>query len=355
MLLRAPASERRRGLLVDDELKTTGAILIQDAFRDLLATLFYVTASVTHDVVVYGRENISGYHPTILISNHKRDLDSLVVQGIAYFGRGITRPNRGLAFALREDVFWRGFLARYIRHPLLRALLGWIDVNPHMRFLKIFPIGHLTSRRELPRIRQQLRRLGALLDEGRDLYWTPEGGLGLDGHFGRVRAGLYRLIQESQAEPVLLPLAVCYDFMTTVRTRCFVRIGPELRLDRTYGRVELERLAREAILRQMTLNVGHLMGAVLRGLPPGGCLSRAELEDRVRAQGRRLRDAGLYLDPRLTVHASFGRRVRHFLGYAERHGILRREGQLWRKELGEQHPQMVYALNELADLEPLLA
>ena len=352
---RARRSEQRRGLLVEDELKTDAAVLIQDAFRGLLATLFYLFASVTHDVVVYGRENIAAHHPTILISNHKRDLDSLVLQGIAYFGRGITNPNRRLAFALREDVFWRGFLTRYARHSWLHRLLGWIDVRPHMHLLKAFPIGHLTTRQDLPRLRAQLKRFAWLLDHGRDLYWTPEGGLTVDGHFGRIRAGLYRVIQQTEAELTLLPIAVFYDYMTTLRTRCFVRIGPEVAVDRSLSRPQIEELARRSILSQMTANIGHLMAAVLRDMPDGAAVSVAELEALVSEQARRFRQSGLCLDPRLTMRSSFRRRLRHFLGYAERQDILRRDGARWFKGLGERHPEMVYVLNELADVEPLFA
>ena len=349
---RAPRLGRRWGLLVEDEAKTAGAALVQDAFRGLLATLFYLISSVTHDVVVYGRENIGAHHPTILISNHKRDLDSLVLQGIVYFGRGVSHPNRRLAFALREDAFWPGFLGAYLGR--WRWLLSRLDVSPHMHLLKAFPMGHLNSRRELPRVREQLSRFAWLLDHGRDLYWTPEGGLTLDGHFGRFRAGLFRVVQQSHADLHLLPIAVFYDFMTTLRTRCFVRIGPELCIDRSLNRTAFERLARQAILSQMTVNVGHLAGLVLRDLPPGARLSRPELDARVKQHARRCREAGLALDPRLTAQGSFRRRMGQFLAYAERQNILRRERDGWIEALGEQHHEMVYALNEISEVQALL-
>ena len=349
---RAPRPQRRRGLLVEDEAMTAAATLIQEAFRGLLATLFYAICSATHDVLVYGRENISGHHPSILISNHKRDMDSMVLLGITYFARGISHPNRRLVFALREDAFWPGFLGQYL--PNWRGLVSWIDVGPHLLFGKAFPMGHLHGRRELRRIRGQISRFAWLLDHGRDLFWTPEGGLGLDGHFGRFRAGLFRVVQESRAELNLVPIAVFYDFMTTLRTRCFVRIGPEQHIDRAIGRQQFEQQAREAILRQITVNVGHLAATIIHELPPHARLSRAELEQRLRDCARRYRSAGLALDPRLTSGHGFHRRAGQFLAYAQRQGILRHEGCTWCVAQGEQHPAIAYAFNEISEVSHLL-
>lgn len=347
--------QRKWGLVVEDEFKTDVAILIQDAFRGLLGTLFYLASSVTHDVVIYGREHVSGHHPTIIISNHKRDLDSMVLIGIAYFARGIGRPNRRIAFALREDAFWQGFLQRYLHWPWpFGPLLARISVKPHLHLLKAFPIGYLTQRDQLGHIQAQLRRFARLLDSGRDLYWTPEGGLALDGHLERFRAGLYRVIEDSHAPLRLLPMAVFYDFMTTLRTRCFVRIGSEIVVDRSIPRSELERQARMAILCQMTLNIGHLAAALLRDLPAHSELSYEEIAQLLRHRAGTYRAAGLALDPRLTMRWSFGPRLKQFLGYARRQGILKEETGRWKIGLGIRHPEMRYVLNELTEVETAL-
>jgi 1-acyl-sn-glycerol-3-phosphate acyltransferase len=353
--VRAPRRERGRGLLLEDELKTNVATLIQDAFRGLVATLFYLAASVKHDVAIYGREHCSGEHPKIVLSNHKRDFDSLVLGGVVYFARGIRHPNRRIVFCLREDAFWPGFLDAYLGWRPLRRLLSWLTVRATLHLLKTYPMGYVTSRSDMPRIEGQLRRFASLLDHGRDLYWTPEGGLSLEGHLDRFRAGFYRVVKASHAPLRILPAAIFYDFMTTLRTRCFIRFGPELPLDRSLGKVQLEEQARRAIICQMTINAGHLAVAVLRHLAPGTLITRHELESRLLTEGHRLRQAGLALDPRLTMRWTFRARVGQLLRYARREGILEQAGgNVWKVAAGMQHREMQYVLNELADAEAML-
>jgi 1-acyl-sn-glycerol-3-phosphate acyltransferase len=342
-------------LLLEDELKTSVATLVQDAFRGLVATLFYLAASAKHDVAIYGREHCSDEHPKIVLSNHKRDLDSLVLGGVAYLARGIRRPNRRLVFCLREDAFWPGFLDGYLGWRPLRNLLRRLTVRAPLHLLKTYPMGYVTRRSDMPRIEGQLRRFAALLDHGRDLYWTPEGGLGLDGRLDRFRAGFYRLVKASAAPLRILPVAVFYDFMTTLRTRCFIRFGPEIVIDRSLGKAQLEQQARRAIVCQMTINAGHLAAAALRRLPAGTVLSRADLERLLLSEARRFRHAGLALDPRLTMRWTFKARVGQLLRYVRREGILEAAGNgNWRLAKGIGHPEMQYVLNELSDAEAAL-
>jgi 1-acyl-sn-glycerol-3-phosphate acyltransferase len=340
---------------VEDEVKTALATLVQDAYRGLTATLFYLGASVTHDVVIHGREHISGHHPTIFLCNHKRDLDSLVLVSVAYFARGISHPDRRMIFSLREDAFWPTFLRDYSRWPgPLSALLRHVSVRPHIALLKAYPMGYVTSRRDLPRIERQLDRFANLLDRGRDLYWTPEGGLGLDGRLERFRAGYDRIIRATRAELRMCPAAIFYDFMTTTRTRCFIRFGPETPIDRSLAKRELEAQARLAILRQMTINAGHLMAAVLRDWPSGTSLDRRELELRLLDHARRYRAAGLALDGRLTMRWTFRPRVSRLLGYLRRQAILARAGGRWEVAQGLDHKEMRYVLTELTEVERAL-
>jgi len=348
--VRAPRQRRRLGLLVEDEVKTGAATLVQDAFRIGLATAFYLAASVTHDVVIYGREHVSGHHPTLLLCNHKRDFDSVVLAGVAYTARGISQPNERLIYSLREDAFWPDFLEEY---------LGWrgplrLNARGPLRFLKAYPMGYVRTRADLPRVEGQLRRFASLLDRGRDLYWTPEGGLSLDGRLERFRAGFYRIVRMSRAPLHLLPAAIFYDYMTTTRTRCFIRFGPEIPVDRSLSKSALEQQARRAILSQMTVNAGHLMAAVLRDLPPGARLTREEIEHKLLAHARHYRAAGLPLDGRLIRHGSFRRRVSKLLQYLQRQRILAFDGRYWGVYEGMDHKEMRYVLNELLETESAL-
>ncbi|MFI5267515.1 MAG: 1-acyl-sn-glycerol-3-phosphate acyltransferase [Chloroflexota bacterium] len=342
-------------MLLEDELKTDVATLIQDAFRGLVATLFYLAASAKHDVAIYGRDHCSNEHPKIVLSNHKRDFDSLVLGGVAYFARGIAHPNRRMVFCLREDAFWPGFLDSYLGWRPLHKLLSRLPLRATLHLLKTYPMGYVTTRADMPRIEGQLGRFANLLDHGRDLYWTPEGGLGLNGHLDRFRAGFYRLVKASHTPLRILPAAVFYDFMTTLRTRCFIRFGPEIILDRSLGKGQLEQQARRAIVCQMTINAGHLAAAAFRRLPPGTLLTRAELDSLLLSEARRFRQAGLALDPRLTMRWTFRGRVGQLLRYMRREGILEDAGNgRWKLATGIQHREMQYVLNELTDAEAML-
>ncbi|MBV8086314.1 MAG: 1-acyl-sn-glycerol-3-phosphate acyltransferase, partial [Chloroflexi bacterium] len=236
---------------MEDEFKSDAAVLVQNAFRGLLAVLFYLGPSVTHDVVIHGREHVTDFHPKVIVSNHKRELDSFVLQGVMYLARGVFDPDELLAFALREDALWPGFLANFI-HLSGRSgrWLARLDLSPVIHLLKAYPMGMLRSRADRARVQAQLAEFARVLDRGHDLYWAPEGGLGLDGHLEPFRAGLHRVVEASHASLRILPVAIMYDFMTSRRTRCLIRIGPEFEVERSWPRRDLDDYVRRALLRQ---------------------------------------------------------------------------------------------------------
>jgi 1-acyl-sn-glycerol-3-phosphate acyltransferase len=327
------------------------AARVQDAFRSLAATTFYLFASATLDVAIYGREHVSGQHPTIFLANHKSDLDSLTLVSVAYFAQGLTQPDQRIVYALREDAYWPGFLAYLSLPGALGALSRKLHIAPHLRLLKAYPMGYLTGRKHLPRIQAQLNHFSSLIDRGRDLYWTPEGGLGQDGHLEPFRAGFYRIVAGSRADVRIVPMAVVYDFMTSGRTRCFVRLGPELAVDRSLGRKAVEQQARLGILRQLTLDAGHLAAAVLRELPPGAGPRLEDFESSFIAHARRYRRLGVALDPRLTMRWTLPRRLRQLHAYAHEQGIWDVQAGRVLVRQGLDHPRMRYVLNELLDIE----
>ncbi len=348
---RAPRHQRRWGLLVEDELKTDAAFLVQDAFRGGLASLFYLLTSLFMDVQVEGRQHVSRHHPTLIVSNHKRDLDSMILASVCYLARGVTRPNRNLAYAIREDILWPNFLAEYGNlPPLLKATVGRLKLGPIITLLKGYPIGYLTSRRDLMRVRQQLTVFVNLLERGRDVYWTPEGGLSLDGSFGRFRAGLHRLVSDCRAPLHIRPAAIFYDFTTSGRTRCFIRFGPELTPDQSWDRANTENRIRRAVLDQMTVNAGHLLAKALGQLPAH--FTDDQLRLQLRQSQAAYQSKGHAIDPRLTSAATFEHRIRELTSYAEQKGILRADTDGWQVERGLSHPDMRYELHELAEIDP---
>ncbi|MBV8085391.1 MAG: hypothetical protein JO247_11310 [Chloroflexi bacterium] len=209
----------------------------------------------------------------------------------------------------------------------------------------------LRSRADRARVQAQLAEFARVLDRGHDLYWAPEGGLGLDGHLEPFRAGLHRVVEASRAQLRVLPVTIMYDFMTSRRTRCLIRIGPEFEVERSWTRRDLDDYVRRALLRQMTLNMGHVMAAVLREWPQGDARSFAIIQQVAHQHARRVAASGAPIDARLAVAWMFRRRLRYFLAYARKHDILQPDGAVWRVSQGLDHPQMRYVRNELEDVE----
>ena len=76
-----------------------------------LVALFYAAPRFLYHVEVYGAQNFRHRPSTMIVANHKRDLDSVILPPTLLFN-GV-RPKRPLYFAGREDMFWRGFLASF--------------------------------------------------------------------------------------------------------------------------------------------------------------------------------------------------------------------------------------------------
>ena len=74
-----------------------------------------------------------------------------------------------------------------------------------------------------------LRSLIELIRSGESLLLFPEGRPSPDGAIGPLRPGVTKLIRYGRPE-ALQPLAVCYDPLTTRRTRAYVAFGEEIPL-----------------------------------------------------------------------------------------------------------------------------
>ncbi|MHB8620837.1 MAG: lysophospholipid acyltransferase family protein [Chloroflexota bacterium] len=330
--------------------------LVGSTFRALLATVFGIIPRLTHDVVVSGIDHISGHHPTIVICNHKRDLDTVVLMSAMYFARkqlGIHQDQ--FAIGLSDKFFKPGFLGTYWRFtPRLNRIMSDLDLRPVFRVLHAFPIGPVTSRRRLPVVHQPLRQFVELLDCRHDIYWSPEGALSVDGSLGTLRAGLYRIISRSRSSPHLLPVHINYDFTTMGRPRCFVRIGPELPVSRDLRRAEFNRLARPAIAAQMTINAGHVLAACLCSDSMDVPFTQSRLKAMLLRQLYKYRQQGWHIDPRLATSWTFHRRVTGLLAYARKRRILRKTPGGWVADRGLEHPDMRYVINEVSELDQRL-
>lgn len=140
----------------------------------------------------------------------------------------------------------------------------------------------------------QLAHFASLVDRGHCVYFSPEGTISLDGRFGRVRAGFYRLVQATTA-PWIQPMALGYDTLAPGRSRVVIRIGARFRADASLDRGAFDAALRRAVLDIAPITPSHLLARFLLHGPPSftarelaGWLARGEAV---------LRARGAALDP----------------------------------------------------------
>jgi 1-acyl-sn-glycerol-3-phosphate acyltransferase len=116
--------------------------VVADAFSTFIATLFYIGIRSTCRVEVTGLNNYSGSPSTLVVSNHKRDLDMLVIAPTLHFGDRFPRPFVRPYFAARDDEFAPGFLATYYKLPewINRLLFYKLNISPVMRAFRAYPM-----------------------------------------------------------------------------------------------------------------------------------------------------------------------------------------------------------------------
>lgn len=116
-------------------------------------------------------------------------------------------------------------------------------------------------------VERQLAAMAAPLDAGYHLYFAPEGGVSMDGHFGRVRAGTWRIGRMLAAPLVYVPLTLTYDPLRPGRTRVILRRGEPLRgLDVNDSRAVAARI-RQALLAGRVVTPSHLLAYFLATHP----------------------------------------------------------------------------------------
>lgn len=113
----------------------------------------------------------------------------------------------------------------------------------------------------------QLRGFAALLDAGHSVYFSPEGVISGDGHFGRVRAGLRRICRLTAVLPPLLPVALSYDGLGPGRLRVIMQVGELLKTPDTTEIATFPTTVRSAILNLLHVNPSHLLAAYLSAGP----------------------------------------------------------------------------------------
>jgi hypothetical protein len=109
----------------------------------------------------------------------------------------------------------------------------------------------------------QLAHFADRIDRGCCVYFSPEGTISTDGHFGRVRAGFFRLVRATRAPPWIQPMAIGYDTLARGRPRVVIHIGERLRADTSLDRRAFDATLRRTILDNVPITPSHLLARFL--------------------------------------------------------------------------------------------
>lgn len=109
----------------------------------------------------------------------------------------------------------------------------------------------------------QLAHFANRIDRGCCVYFSPEGTISMDGHFGRVRGGFFRLIRTTRAPPWIQPMALGYDTLAPGRSRVVIRIGERVRADTSLDRRAFDASLRRTILDTVPITPSHLLARFL--------------------------------------------------------------------------------------------
>lgn len=221
------------------------------------------------------------------------------------------------------------------------------------------------ERRVVARIHGQLDEIVACLWQDGSFFGSPEGQLSPDGHVSQLHAGFHRIIRAAPPDLRVVPIALSYDFMAPGRLRLFVDFAPEIEYAPKLSQAELDKRLRRSWLLHARFTCTQLASGFLMNCR---CSSSAEftlydLTHVVYQQACELAATGRHVDPQLLRPSSVTRRVRDYLTYVERRGLIRRGvANSWEITFGELLMQvgprevayddvpLLYAYNELQDL-----
>jgi hypothetical protein len=260
------------------------------------------------------------------------------------------RPAAGLT--VREALNWR-------YRPLLRRLIHDVPLLKEQRAIM--------KRRLRQRVVRQLDTLATFLQNGATMWFAPEGRVSLDGRICPIRSGLYAILRKAPPDMLCLPMNCVYEFMTTGRHRLFVTIGPHLPGLPQMSRYELAQQVRRTLASLATVTVQHLGSrALLRTATMGSqAINLIAWEEEMRTAGAHFRELGAAVDPRIFNRPALRKRIREYLRYCQRLGLVRPIDHEWyavdskrilaNKETTFWDNPVRYCANELADLEQALA
>lgn len=203
----------------------------------------------------------------------------------------------------------------------------------------------------------QLAQFAQRLDRGRCVYFAPEGTISMDGHFGRIRAGFFRLARAAAAPPWIQPMAMAYDALASGRTRVVAHVGLRFRADANLDRRAFDARLRDVVLQLVPVTPSHLLAHWL--LHGHRSFTAKQVTAWFTHAVDTLRTTRPALDPLLT-HANVPAIVNVRLRWLERARLVTRRGEYFDNAIdpsappGWQAPANIahYLDNQLTDLVP---
>jgi hypothetical protein len=222
-----------------------------------------------------------------------------------------------------------------------------------------------SERQIIARIHTQLEEIVAYFWQDGSIFSAPEGQLSPDGRISSLHAGFRRMVRSAPPDLRVVPVALIYDFMTTRRQHIFVDFAPAIEYAPKLSPSELEQRMRRAWLSHAHFTCTQLASGFLLDHQrlSASIFTLSELAQAVYQQACNLTAAGRHVDPQLLRLAGATRRVRGYLAYVERRGLIQRCAPgSWKITFGElvievgprevayDDVPLLYAYNELQDL-----
>lgn len=111
---------------------------------NLIGLTFRLGIKPFFDLEIDGVENYSESPSSLIVANHKRDLDSVLIASVFYYHNGFLSPATPVSFMGDENLFQPGFLADWVKGPrVLKKVLQPVSLNHVLQCLNAYPIGKL--------------------------------------------------------------------------------------------------------------------------------------------------------------------------------------------------------------------
>lgn len=175
-------------------------------------------------------------------------------------------------------------------------------------------------------VQRQLTYFAQRLDQGHCVYFAPEGGISVDGHFARVRAGFIRLSRMARTAPWIQPMALGYDALAPGRSRVVIRIGKPFRADVRASHRDFDASLRRAVLDLVPITPSHLLARFLLHGPR--IFTLKELIGWLARSRAALAKNGIVLDP-LFERVAIDRLVKRRLRWLLRKRLITRDGNVF--------------------------